>query len=210
MSDAPKDAAVPKKSKKLMFIIIGVVVLAVAGGGILFLRAKAKAAEEGDENVKHGKKELKQPIFVQMDDFLVNLPGRGGEHFLQARVVLRTADPTTEGKIKVMLPLIRDRLLTVLSQRSMDILATPDGKSALTKDMALVINAVLDPQLTLAYALSRDPSGNELRNLERIGVLSREMTAAGAGKGHSAVRLMEVNESDLPVQAVLFSSFIMQ
>ena len=209
MSEEPKEAA-PKKSKKLLFIILGVVVLAVAGGGFMVMKAKKDAEEHDGEGGKRAKKDIKPPVFVQMDDFLVNLPGRGGEHFLQARVVLRTADSATESKIKGFLPLIRDRLLTVLSQRPMDVLATVEGKSQLTRDMALGINAVLEPQLTTIYALSRDPSGETLRNLERMGVLPRNLAEGGKGSGRAASQLMEVSEMDLPVQAVLFSSFIMQ
>jgi len=209
MSGDSKDAA-PKKSKKLLFIILGVVALAAAGGGFMMMKAK-KAAEEEEGGGKRAEKPIKPPVFIQMDDFLVNLPGRGGEHFLQARVVLRTADSQTEGKIKNYLPLIRDRLLTVLSQRPMEVLATVEGKAQLTRDMALVINAILEPQLTAIYALSRDPTGAELRNLERLGVLPRDLLAAGGkASGRGAAQLLDVSELDLPVQAVLFSSFIMQ
>lgn len=210
MAEESKDAA-PKKSNKMLFIILGVLVLGGAGGGFMYMKAKKDAEEHEGEGSKRAKKEIKPPVFVQMDDFLVNLPGRGGEHFLQARVVLRTSDAATEGKIKGFSPLIRDRLLTVLSQRPMDVLATVEGKAALTRDMALVINAVLDPQLTTIYALSRDPSGAELRNLERLGVISPGLGAAGkTGSGRAASQLLEVSEMDLPVQQVLFSSFIMQ
>lgn len=210
MSDSNKAEAAPKKSKKLLFIILGVVVVAVAAGGFLVFKAKQKAEEEA-EGGKRAKKEIKPPVFITMDDFLVNLPGRGGEHFLQARVVLRAADAATESKVKAFLPLIRDRLLTVLAQRPMDVLATVEGKNQLTRDMALVINAVLDPQLTAVYAMSRDPTGAELRNLEKLGVISSDVLAAGkGGTGRSAAQLLDVTEMDLPVQAVLFNSFIMQ
>lgn len=206
MSDAPSEAA-PKKKSKLLFIIIGlVVVLAAAAGGLVFLKAK-KGDEDGEG--KHAKKEMKPPVFIQLEDFLVNLPGRGGEHFLQARVVLRAADAATESKIKNFTPLIRDRLLTVLSQRPMDVLATVDGKAQLTRDMGLVINAILDPQITASYVLTRDPTGGELRNLERLGVISKSVLAQakpGGGSGPGG----EITEMDLPVQQVLFNSFIMQ
>ncbi|MEY3201609.1 MAG: hypothetical protein RIR70_1159 [Pseudomonadota bacterium] len=210
MSEDAKDAAPPKKSKKLLFIILGVVVLAAAGAGFMMMKAKKDAEAKDAEGGGRSAKEMKPPVFVQMDDFLVNLPGRGGEHFLQARVVLRTSDSATEGRIKAMLPLIRDRLLTVLSQRPMEVLATVEGKSQLTVDMALVINAVLEPELTAIYALSRDPTGAELRNLERLGVMPRNLAASGGATGKAASKLVEVSEMDLPVQGVLFSSFIMQ
>jgi flagellar basal body-associated protein FliL len=62
------------------------------------------------------KKANKPPVFIAMDEFLVNLPGKGGEHYLQTKLVLRTADSTTEKRITDFLPLVRDRVLKVFER----------------------------------------------------------------------------------------------
>jgi flagellar FliL protein len=66
----------------------------------------------------------------------VNLPGRGGEHYLQAKIVLRTNDSATEGKIKNFMPVIRDKIITVLSSRQMQELATVEGKVMMAREIA--------------------------------------------------------------------------
>jgi hypothetical protein len=118
------------------------------------------------------RKQPTTPVFVTLDEFLVNLPSRGGEHFLSTTMVLRVADGKTEGKVKDFLPLIRDRVLTVLSSRPMEQLSTVEGKDLMARECALVINAIIEPQLTAIYVLQQDATTADLRNLERIGVMT--------------------------------------
>jgi flagellar FliL protein len=219
---AATDVVAPKKSKKLLFIILAVVV-AIAGGGFYYMKhtAEQKRKAEEDENsvekrlekaFQH-KKENKTPIFIPVDDFVVNLPGRGGEHYLQVKMVLRAADSKVEGRVKDFMPIIRDRVITVLSSRDMRELATSEGKNMMAKEVALVINAIIEPQLTAIYVLQQEPSTADLRNLERIGAVPKETTGGeqiGAAARQAAAQFWRVSEMDLPVQGVLFNSFVMQ
>ncbi|MGA0909431.1 MAG: flagellar basal body-associated FliL family protein, partial [Burkholderiaceae bacterium] len=107
-------AAAAAKSKKKKLIIIGaigaVVLIGAVVGYMMYSKgaaekAAAQAALEQTPEYKlqqqlKFKKENKPPQFIKMDEFTVNLPGRGGEHYLQASIVLRTADGATEGRIK--------------------------------------------------------------------------------------------------------------
>ena len=97
----PEGEEAPKKSKKkLIFIILGAVV--AIGGGVGYYmwaqsqaEAKRKQAElEATPEYQLKKqmefrKENKPPRFIKMDEFTVNLPGRGGEHYLQTTVVCK-------------------------------------------------------------------------------------------------------------------------
>ena len=214
-------AAPPAKSKKLL-IIGGVVVAVLAGGGFYMKKAadKKHAEEESEKSVENRlmkqlehKKDNKPPVFIALDDFLVNLPGKGGEHYLQTKLVLRTADAATEKRINEFLPLVRDRILAVLSARTVTELATVEGKEAMAKDVALVINAIIEPQLTAIFILQQDPSTADLRNLERLRAIPTE-TAGGASYSavakEAAAQYWKVTEMDLPVQGVLFNSLVMQ
>mgnify|MGYP003906493107 CR=1 FL=1 len=66
-------------------------------------RLAAEIEEKKPENIL--KKQLAErklnapPIYIPLDEIVVNLPGRGGEHYLQTKIVLRTADSKTEGKL---------------------------------------------------------------------------------------------------------------
>ena len=159
------------------------------------------------------KKENKPPQFIKMDEFTVNLPGRGGEHYLQASLVLRTADGSTEGRIKDFLPIVRDRVILVLSSRTMQELSTVEGKNAMAREIALVINSIIEPQLTAIFILQQQPGTADLQNLERIGAMPQS-TTAGEKLSQTAVQaaaqFWKVSEMDLPVQQVLFDKFVMQ
>jgi len=222
---APAEGEAPKKSKKkLIFIILGAVV-AIGGGAGYYMwsqnqaEAKRKQAElEATPEYQLKKqmefrKENKPPRFIKMDEFTVNLPGRGGEHYLQTAIVLRTGDTGTEGKIKNFLPVIRDKIILVLSSRTMQELATVDGKNAMAKEIALVINSIIEPQLTAIYILQQRMESAELANLERIGAVPKTTTAGERliqSAIEAAAQYWKVTEMDLPVQGVLFDRLVMQ
>ena len=218
------DAAVQPKSKKTLFIIIGLVVVIIgAVGGYMYMQhsAEARRLQEAEdkrpENILKKqlmeRKENAAPIYIPLDEMIVNLPGRGGEHYLQTKIVLRTNDSATEGKIKNFMPVIRDKILTVLSSRQMQELATVEGKVMMAREIALVINSIIAPQLTAIYILQQQPGTADMQNLERIGAVPKETSSGQKITGEAARAAAEfwnVTEMDLPVQAVLFSSFVMQ
>lgn len=216
------EAASPPKSKKPLLIGgAAVLVLAAAGVGFTMWSSAKKHAEEEAENsvekrlmkqLEH-KKENKPPVFITLDEFLVNLPGKGGEHYLQTKLVLRTADVMTEKRITEFLPLVRDRVLAVLSARTVAELASVEGKAAMAKDIALVINAIIEPQLTAIFILQQEPSTVDLHNLERLGAIPKETAGGGSYSAvakEAAAQFWKVTEMDLPVQAVLFNALVMQ
>ena len=220
---AAEAAAPPAAKSKLPLIAGAVAVLVLAGAGWYFgmhLPAKKHAEEESEQSVEkrlmkqlERKKDNKPPVFITMDEFLVNLPGKGGEHYLQTKLVLRTADATTEKRITDFLPLVRDRVLAVLSSRTVDEMATVEGKDRMSKDIALVINAIIEPQLTAIFILQQEPSTADLRNLERLGAIPRETSGGGSYSAvakEAAAQFWKVTEMDLPVQAVLFNALVMQ
>ena len=212
------------KSKKMLFIIIGVVVLlVVAVGGYMYMKSSEEARKIQEAEAKRPENILKKqlmerkenapPIYIPLEEMIVNLPGRGGEHYLQAKIVLRTNDSATEGKIKNFMPVIRDKIITVLSSRQMQELATVEGKVMMAREIALVINSIIAPQLTAIYILQQQPGTADMQNLERIGAVPKETSSGQKITGEAARAAAEfwnVTEMDLPVQAVLFSSFVMQ
>jgi flagellar FliL protein len=218
------DTTVQPKSKKTLFILVGLVVVIVgAVGGYMYMQhsAEARRLQEAEdkrpENILKKqlmeRKENAAPIYIPLDEMIVNLPGRGGEHYLQTKIVLRTNDTATEGKIKNFMPVIRDKILTVLSSRQMQELATVEGKVMMAREIALVINSIIAPQLTAIYILQQQPGTADLQNLERIGAVPKETSTGQKITGEAARAAAEfwnVTEMDLPVQAVLFSSFVMQ
>ena len=223
-NSAGNQEAEKPKSKKTLFIIIGlVVIIAGAVGGYLYMQSSAEARKIQEAEAKRPENILKKqlmerkenapPIYIPLEEMIVNLPGRGGEHYLQTKIVLRTNDSATEGKIKNSMPVIRDKIITVLSSRQMQELATVEGKVMMAREIALVINSIIAPQLTAIYILQQQPGTADMQNLERIGAVPKE-TSSGqkitSEAARAAAEFWNVTEMDLPVQAVLFSSFVMQ
>lgn len=212
------------KSKKMLFLIVGLlVVLAGAVGGYFYMQNNAELKRQQETEDKRPENILKKqlmerkdnaaPIYIALDEMIVNLPGRGGEHYLQTKMVLRTNDGSTEDKIKKFMPVIRDKVITVLSSRQMQELATVEGKTMMAREVALVINSIIAPQLTAIYILQQQPSTADIQNLERIGAVPKETSSGQKITGEAARAAAEfwnVTEMDLPVQAVLFNTFVMQ
>ncbi len=129
------DALAPAKgkSKRLVIVIAVLALLAVAGGGAAwFFHQKAASAEGGE--AKPAKKEAaKPPVFTTLENFTVNLSG--GDHFMQLGIVLQLKDEETAERVKVFLPMIRSRILLLLSAKTAEELESPKGKQALIEEV---------------------------------------------------------------------------
>lgn len=142
------DAAKPPKSKKMLFVIIGVVLLLVLGGGGAFLyiskqKAAAAAAEEdGGESaaahapaaVAHGGTKT-PPVYLAMDNMVVNLADPGGERVAQVGITLEVVDAHASDSVKAYMPTIRSGVLMLLSQKTSEELLSAEGKQKLIEDI---------------------------------------------------------------------------
>lgn len=202
MSTAATDAvaAPAPKSKKKLFIILGVVVALLAGagvGGVLFLQHKARVAalaeEEAEETGdkagdKAGKAVAKDgknlPAFLPLEPFTVNLADRDGARYAQVSVTLELDDPKTADLIKGYLPVVRSNVLLLLSAKTSQQLLEPQGKVMLARE---IHREVLRP-LGIEW---EDPESDEAREQD---------------KKRKKPRAAPV----YPVRAVHFSNFILQ
>lgn len=142
---AGADVAKPAKSKKMLIIILGVVLLLVLGGGGAFLyiskqRAAAAAAEEdGGEPAAHAPAAHDAakvpPVYLPMDNMVVNLADAGGERVAQVGITLEVRDAHAAETVKSYMPTIRSGVLMLLSQRLADDLLTAEGKQKLINDI---------------------------------------------------------------------------
>lgn len=185
------DLVAPKKKSKLMvFIAIGVLMLALVGGGTFFMMAKKKAAEaeaEGEDGhapakTAHAKaKSGTPPTFVPMEPFTVNLMPENGEQYLQVVATLKVEDSHVVEDLKTYMPELRHRVLMLLSGKKASELQGVDGREALADEIKSASNEVLG-----FGAKSRAKRGND---------------PDGKSKNEPI---------DGPVVSVLFTSFIIQ
>jgi flagellar FliL protein len=192
------DAPPPKKTKLLLFIIIGVLVIVLGGAGAAYflLKKKSTASEEdlGDETAlaekgKRAKKDVPDapPVFVKIEPFTVKLQVEQQDAYLQATPELRVLDAAVGERVKQYMPEIRHKVLLIMSGKRASELATPQGVQALSNEIRTEINVILDGP--------------------KIAVKNKPKTAE---EGVMPVSLSDRADPDDSVQAVLFTSFIIQ
>jgi flagellar FliL protein len=157
---APPEGAAPKKKGKLVIIIALVAVLVLAGGGaaVFFLTSKpasekqakgdhgdeeaaAGEGEEGEEGDDSGHEDEHPPIYEKLETFTVNLADQ--ESYLQTEIQLQCADSKIQTRVKAHMPEVRDVLIRLLSSKTAEELAQPDGKAKLSADVQKAVNDVL-------------------------------------------------------------------
>ena len=152
---ADAEVAPPKKKSKLiLFAGIGVLVLALVGGGAAFMLSKKKSAEDEGEaddghapaKTAHAKPKAKSgtpPTFVPMEPFTVNLLPENGEQYLQVVASLKIEDAHVGDDLKVYMPELRHRVLMLLSGKKASELQGVEGREALAEEIMSAANEVL-------------------------------------------------------------------
>jgi flagellar protein FliL len=145
--EAPKGG----KKKLMIIIVVAVLVLAIGGGAAFFMMSKKKHAEgeDGEEEAAHHEPPKvkvdpsKPPVFVPLEQFTVNLAPEEGEHFLQATMILRVADPKVGDSLKLYMPELKHRILMILSSKKPSDLTSVDGREQLADEVKEEANDIL-------------------------------------------------------------------
>jgi len=138
---AAEGTAPKKKGKKLLFIIIGAVVLSLGGVGG-FIAMKRSAGAQAGQAPKPVKKE--PPVFAALDPFTVNLADRDREHYLQIGLTYEVAGNDVGEEVKLQMPLIRSKILLLLTSKTATELATPQGKAKLGAELVTLARMALE------------------------------------------------------------------
>lgn len=189
-AESSDSAKAPAKSKKMLIIIVGVVLLLVLGGGgaFFFISKQRAAAEEGAEGAPtkaaaHASPQT-PPVYLPLDNMVVNLADPGGEKVAQIGVTLVVTDAHASDTVKAFLPTIRSGVLMLISQRTAEELLKQEGKEKLAKDI------LRETSLPFGGGEDDDEEAEPPKKSKK----------ASKKKAHS----------EYPVTGVLFSSFIVQ
>ena len=131
------EAAQPagKKKSKLLPMLAVLLVLGAAGGGAAWwFLGRAHEAEPKAAVAK-------PPLFHNLDPFTVNLAEENGDHYLQVSIVFQVADEKAVDQVKTYLPVIRNRILLLLSSKHPSELSTPEGKQKLVDELVAAARA---------------------------------------------------------------------
>ena len=147
----PANAAPPPKGRMKLVIGIAVAVLLAGGaaaGGTWFLLGKkgaeggAPAAEaKAEEDTRHA-----DATYLALENLIVNLADPGGERVAQIGITLDVKDEKTAARLKTLMPVVRSRMLVLVSQRSSEELLKRDGKEKLAEDITAEVGRVLNPE----------------------------------------------------------------
>lgn len=189
---AAADATAPKpKGKKMIVIIVAVVlILVLAGGGWFFFLRHSVTAEDGEDAAPAAHAEAKHgtpPVFLPMDNMVVNLADPGGEKFAQIGVTIGVDDQHVSDAVKAYLPSIRSAILLLISQRTSEELLSKEGKEKLAHDILREVSK---------------PLGYEVEDVDSEDPADAASKKKPTKKKHAAAAN--------PIQSILFSSFIIQ
>lgn len=132
--DAKPAAKAPaRKGRKGLVVFLLLLVLAGAGGGGAWwwLNRDAGAAQASAAP--------RAPVFMNLEPFTVNLLEEGGEHYLQTSLVFQVTDEKIVETMKAYLPVIRNRVLLLLSAKRPSDIASPEGKAKLVSEVTAAV-----------------------------------------------------------------------
>lgn len=218
-ADAPPVAPVKKSRKKMIIAIVMVVLLGAGGAGAWYFMALRSAAamaqleeEEGGDDTTHAAEpekhdKDKKPIFTPLENFTVNLNDPGGMHIAQIGITFEVEDLNIDIAIKDHLPVVRNRILLLISSKKIEELLTLEGKTLLARQIragtaqSIGLDIPMDDGVPEPTPASSHVEGSDTGSPHSAAT----PTPAKAGKPGSRKKPV-VN----PVKEVLFSTFIVQ
>ena len=97
--------------------------------------SQPKAASKGKEKNVDKAQDRKPSVFMNLEPFTVNLQADPGDRFLQTTIVFELTDEKTVEAIKTQMPVIRSKLLLLLSSKNPVELNAPGGKEKLAGEI---------------------------------------------------------------------------
>ncbi len=147
---APPEEAAPtpviKKSRKKLWLIILLTLLLAGGGGggaAWYFMNREAASADAPKATKH--EPVKPPVFVVMEPFTVNLMHENGEQYLQVALTVQVADQLTVDLIKLYMPIVRSRLLLLLSSKKASEILPESGKRKLADEIVAQLKLPFTP-----------------------------------------------------------------
>ena len=208
---APAEAAPHGGGKKglIKIIIMAVVVLAIGGGAAWwFLGHKG-----GDEHKEAKQEPPNPPVFYPLETFTVNLVQIDTPQFLQTGITLKVADEKVVEELKQRTPIVRDRILMLMSSRKAAELLTVEGKRELGTQIVATMNEILGFKEAKAKpAKAEDAKAEDAKGEAAPAEEEEDAEEAKDTKGGRAAAKKGGAEkaAEPPVQAVLFTTFIIQ
>ena len=156
--DVGEGEEAPKKSKKMLFIIIGAVLVVILGavGGMFAMGVFDDPPEEVAEGTVDGdgatKKAKDEPAEELEEDaiywpveppFVMNFEGRSKAKYMQVGLVVMSRSRKSIDTLKKHMPAIRNELTFLLGSQKYVEMVTPEGKEQLRSEIIEIVNTIL-------------------------------------------------------------------
>jgi len=167
---ASAPAAKPAKGGMGMLIVAVVLSVGVSGGLSWYLSqqslkaihaiAKGADGEAGEAGAEEPEVPKDPAVYAPLDPaFVVNLASTQGQRFLQVQVELMGRDPKIPDLVKQHSPRIRNALLMLFGQQSIEALSTREGKETLQAAALEEVRSILrsegvEPEIEALYFTS--------------------------------------------------------
>ncbi|QJA05531.1 flagellar basal body protein FliL [Thermosulfurimonas marina] len=133
------------KGKLLIFLILGLVLVAGAGVAAYFLLFAKKAPPPEETKPAVPKEENKPGPFLQLNPFVVNLADPTGRRYLRVKIALELKDDQALTEANDRIPQINDTIIMVLSSKTVEEVLAPEGKAELRFEIMNKLNQLLGP-----------------------------------------------------------------
>ncbi len=144
-SNETPPAAEGKKNKKGLIIIILIAIIAIgAGAGGTWYFMQMSGDEEGE--TEKTKQKAKPTTFIDLEIFTVNLQPEENNQYLQVGLTVKVRETEVVQEIAKQMPLIRNRILMLLSSKKAVDISSIAGKQQLSQQISDEIRLSLDPE----------------------------------------------------------------
>ena len=138
----PKPAG---KKHLLLYIVIGVLVLALGGvSALFFLKGGDKGKEEAAAEAEAGHEAVKEAHYLPLQKLVVNFSQRGPARFLQVDLQVMSYDPAALKALEENMPMVRNDILLLLGGQTYEEVSTPAGKEKLRAAILAAVQHILD------------------------------------------------------------------
>lgn len=108
------------------------------------MKEPVSTSKKKDEKGKEAKKDVEEEsLIVPLDSVIVNLCGSGGRRYLKAKINLEARDGEVKKKIESKSVQIKDRLISILSSKTLEDIEGLEGQENLRREIKDAVDIVL-------------------------------------------------------------------
>lgn len=136
-TDIPEEAPKKRYSRKklLLLIVFALLLIGAAAAAIVSLSGSDDADEAATRAAAEAARKAAAPVYLSLEDFVVNLRDDDGDHYLRVGIVLEGSDQAAIDAAKIQMPRIRNSILLLLSSKTTEDISSLAGKEQLMREI---------------------------------------------------------------------------